>query len=103
MSSIFPHNFGQTVVCQSDMSISVNYDILWFQISIQYIVSVKMSNRCQSLQKVEFGFVLFHTSDLSQEIEQFSPVAVLHAKYEEVGSFEAKVELSDEGVSDTLF
>jgi hypothetical protein len=64
---------------------------------------VKVSDGCESLDEVKFGVIFFHASDFSKEVEEFSAVAVFHAKYEVVGSFEAEVELCDKGVSDARF
>ena len=63
--SLLAHHFRKSVICKSQVAFAVNYYILGLQIAIKYLLSVEMSYRCQSLNKVKLGLCLFHAPDSS--------------------------------------
>ena len=81
------------------MSLAIDDDVLRFQITIEHLLRMQVSDGGKRLQEIEFGLCLFHSLHFPQQVEEFSAVAVLHAEDEAVLCFKAHVEFGDEGVA----
>ena len=63
------------------MSLPVDDDVLGLEVAIKDALSVKVLQGRQGFQEVEAGLLLPHAPDSSEEVEEFSAVAVLHGKH----------------------
>lgn len=96
------HDLGQAVVCESDMPLGVDDDVLWFEIPVEYFLFVEMADGQQGLQKIEFGLFFCHSLHFFKEIEQLSTITELHTEDQIVFSLETEIELGDEGMANTF-
>ena len=85
------------------MPIRINYYVLRFKVTVQYLLRMEVRNGSQSFKEVKLGFVFLHPFDLAEKVEEFSSVAELHAEDEIVVGFKAHEELGDERVPRASF
>ena len=101
MSHVIFHDFGQSIVSQTNMTFIINNDVLGLKISVKNLLFVKMRHSWQSLKEVKFSIFLTHSSYFSQQIEQLSSIAILHTEEKIMLSLKRHVELSDKRMART--
>lgn len=66
------HGPGKSEICNFDMPINPDKEVLGLQIPVNDIFWVNIIQANQYLQEIELGLVLFHTFDSFQLIEQLT-------------------------------
>lgn len=81
------------------MPIGINDDVLGLEVPVQDALGVQVLDCQQSLNEIEFGFLLLHLLHFPQQIKQLPPIAVLHPQNNEPVSFQCEIQLRNEGMA----
>ncbi len=74
--------FGQTKVSDFDMPININKDVLWLDVSVDYVLLVEILQTKEDLSEVELSECFRELLEVVQMEENFSTCADVHDEEE---------------------
>ena len=88
--------FAEAEICQFDVSIAIEEDVLGFEVAIDDVLFVEVLDGKAQLRDIEFGLIL-REGDLSGEVEaEVSAGTVVQCEIEVMGCLECEVQVDDE-------
>lgn len=90
--------FGETKICNLDMTIMVNQEIFWFKISINDILLMKVHQAIHDFNEIEPGVFLTHSLDGFEVVEKLSTGTVVENKTDKIVGLETVIKLDNKGV-----
>jgi len=90
--------FRQTEVSQSDVTFTVDQNVLWLDISVNHTGIMKVLKSKDNLGSVELRPVLFESALVLQMEKEFSAVDELHDQIQVMVVLERKLKFHDKGM-----